>query len=481
MATQVRDPSGVGAKSGTYARTGGTTDYGVVADSDDATYLQQTTTGAGYYLFTFPAFSIPAGSTGIQVQVFERYGEASSGNNNIRTALQAGGTVYNTTDGGLNPSGVGERTYTFTQNPKTAAAWTVADVNGSGANALQQFGVATSDSNPNIRALKLQCTVVYTAPVVAIAGSLAAVSSVGGSVKSSRGIGGSLAAVGVVSGAAKLARSIAGALSASSLLAGVAEVASAGQQVAISGALAAVSVLSGAVGRTWQVAGSLGALASLGGAAKSSRRIAGQVSGASAAAGFVQSQRRIGGFTYGIGAFSGSVKAQRAVLGGLEGVSALSGEAKRSRLVSGALSAQSALSGAVTRLYLVSGALVASSVLFASAKLARHVGGVVSSVGSLTGRVSAERRIGGGLAVQSALHGAVTTLGQYIYIAGGLVASSALRGAAIMWRALSGEWEVVSFEEEEYVETVDFASFPALPVEVEDMVAESVELTKGST
>ena len=44
----------------------------------------------------------------------------------------------------------------------TAAAWTVADVNGSGSNPLQAFGIQVTDNTPTIQIASIQLEVEYT-------------------------------------------------------------------------------------------------------------------------------------------------------------------------------------------------------------------------------------------------------------------------------------------------------------------------------
>jgi hypothetical protein len=105
---------------------------------------------------------VPAGATSISVQVRYFDAEPSNGNNNCAGRLKVGGTYYNAAT--HNPSG---STYTarsdnWATNPITATAWTVDDVNGVGANALQAFGFYSGDANPAIRFSCVQLQVTYT-------------------------------------------------------------------------------------------------------------------------------------------------------------------------------------------------------------------------------------------------------------------------------------------------------------------------------
>jgi hypothetical protein len=84
---------------------------------------------------------------------------------NTRAAIKAGGTLYGTTDAGADPTtSWADRSYAFATNPKTGVAWTVDDVNGVGDNALQAFGVNSTDSFPNISVSQCYAVVDYTPP-----------------------------------------------------------------------------------------------------------------------------------------------------------------------------------------------------------------------------------------------------------------------------------------------------------------------------
>ena len=103
----------------------------------------------------------------MQVRYYDA--EPSNGNNNCAGRLKVGGNYYNAAT--HNPSG---STYTarsdnWATNPKTAASWTVDDVNGVGANALQAFGFYSGDANPAIRFSCVELQVTYTPALYAVA------------------------------------------------------------------------------------------------------------------------------------------------------------------------------------------------------------------------------------------------------------------------------------------------------------------------
>ena len=180
MATQNRAPTSDEAVSGTWTGSAGTR-YQAVDDYPDtapADYLAHGT-AAGNLTFGFTAFSIPAGATSISVQVRYYDAEPSVGNNNCAGRLKVGGNYYNAAT--HNPAGA---TYTarsdnWATNPKTAAAWTVDDVNGVGANALQAFGFYSGDANPAIRFSCVQLQVTYTPAQYTIAAGSGSYSDTG--------------------------------------------------------------------------------------------------------------------------------------------------------------------------------------------------------------------------------------------------------------------------------------------------------------
>lgn len=175
MATQTRAPTSDEAASGTLSGSAGTR-WALVDDYPDTTGVDIITFGTVTALITFgfSAFTIPAGSTSISVQVQYYDGEAATGANNCGGRVKVGGSYFNAAT--HNPAGT---TYTarednWATNPKTAAAWTVDDVNGVGANALQAFGINSTDSNPTFRVSSVRLQVTYTAPSSSGAGATSA-------------------------------------------------------------------------------------------------------------------------------------------------------------------------------------------------------------------------------------------------------------------------------------------------------------------
>lgn len=168
MATVVRAPTSDEAVSGTWSGSAGSR-YTLVDDYPDETpndiLTSPTAAGGCQITFGFSAFSIPAGSTGISVQVMYRDDEASSGNNNCGGRLKVGGNYYNAAT--HNPSTTAtNRSDNWATNPKTTAAWTVAQINGTdGTNDLQAFGINSSDANPSFFITGVQIQVTYLPPI----------------------------------------------------------------------------------------------------------------------------------------------------------------------------------------------------------------------------------------------------------------------------------------------------------------------------
>ena len=123
-------------------------------------------------MFGFSAFTVPTGSTinSVKVNYYDR--EATTGANNIGARLRVGGTDYNAAT--HNPTTTTTlRTDTWTTNPRTGVAWTVADVNGTSANNLTGFGLNSTDANPAISITSIEIEVDYTPPIALSQGAYA--------------------------------------------------------------------------------------------------------------------------------------------------------------------------------------------------------------------------------------------------------------------------------------------------------------------
>ncbi len=165
MATQNRPPTSDYSFTGDWTGTAGSryTAVNDYPDSSGSTYLEHGT-NYGTGLMGFSAFSIPAGSTGISVQLQYYDQKTASQACNIAGRLVVGGNNYNAAN--HNPAnGVWTaREDSWATNPKSLANWTVDDVNGVGANALQYAGWMSSDASPTIRLASFRAQVTYTPP-----------------------------------------------------------------------------------------------------------------------------------------------------------------------------------------------------------------------------------------------------------------------------------------------------------------------------
>lgn len=177
MATDTRNPTSDISATGTWTGTAGTrfqsiNDYPDSGNPINSGLTHGTTAGA--LVLGFSAFSIPAGSTAISVQVqyfdFKNGSQSSAARSLIRcndTTDRTSGT-HNPGNGNAN---IASRSDNFATNPKSGVAWTVDDVNGVGTNGLTAFGLGASDASPTITFSSVQLQVTYTPPVT---GDLAA-------------------------------------------------------------------------------------------------------------------------------------------------------------------------------------------------------------------------------------------------------------------------------------------------------------------
>jgi hypothetical protein len=162
--SQTRYPSGDISHSGTWDKTTKMYSYvdEVGANDGDTTYLVHGTS-SGSVLFSFPAFAVPSGATiqSLTVSLVAKDNSGGSGSNNMGPVIRVGGSNYNGNYSNVQNS-YNTISYTWTTNPRTHTAWTVNDINGVGSNALQGFGVYSTDANPQIRLTQVYAKVDYT-------------------------------------------------------------------------------------------------------------------------------------------------------------------------------------------------------------------------------------------------------------------------------------------------------------------------------
>jgi hypothetical protein len=123
----------------------------------------------------FSAFDVPANSTSISVQVLYYDFKNGSQGSVAGSLLRCNDTTNRNSAATHNPgngnAAIALRTDDYTTNPKTAAAWTVDDVNGVGTNGLTAFGVRVTDASPTVAFSSALLQVTYTPPLEAITGT----------------------------------------------------------------------------------------------------------------------------------------------------------------------------------------------------------------------------------------------------------------------------------------------------------------------
>ena len=116
-------------------------------------------------LFTFSPFSIPASANISSLTINIRAKDVgSSGTNDIYEEIKVNGADYNGTSRDPGTT-FASYSYSWTTNPATGLAWTVADINGTGPDSLQQFGVYSDDLTPNIAISMVYAQVNYSSPI----------------------------------------------------------------------------------------------------------------------------------------------------------------------------------------------------------------------------------------------------------------------------------------------------------------------------
>jgi len=164
MPTQTRQPTGDADISGTWdtAPTAGQPRWQQVDEDpfDDTDYAIGQTDAGGFQLFSFTAFSIGPDNTISDLTVDYRSGKAGAPAANLSARIKVGGNYYDADS--HNPTqAFAARTATWTTNPDTGVAWTVNQINGVGANALQQMGLNSTDSAPDVRCSFYKATVNF--------------------------------------------------------------------------------------------------------------------------------------------------------------------------------------------------------------------------------------------------------------------------------------------------------------------------------
>lgn len=166
MAVEVRRPTGNGATANWSGSGGGAAWEGVdeVSADDDTTYAFRADSFANHR-FTFTAFAINSSAIA-SVTVRSRARVTLGGNgSDFTTALTVTGDelVFGALQADIGTS-YADFVDTWATNPKTGAAWTEADVEGTGSNPLTQFGMRASTmvTFEEMRCTQISIEVDYT-------------------------------------------------------------------------------------------------------------------------------------------------------------------------------------------------------------------------------------------------------------------------------------------------------------------------------
>lgn len=158
MLTETRPPTSDENLNGNWTGVVGSR-YAEVDDYPDTSAGLTLSASNGNVTFGFTAFALPNNATDILVFVDYYDKEASAGTNKLTSRLKVGGVYYNFTPTHNPSTGIKHWNNQWTNNPATGLAWTPTAVN-----AIQAFGVRSSDAVPSLELLSLQLRTTYTIP-----------------------------------------------------------------------------------------------------------------------------------------------------------------------------------------------------------------------------------------------------------------------------------------------------------------------------
>jgi hypothetical protein len=115
----------------------------------------------GYRLFDFQDFTVPSNSEIDSLTIYFRARDASSGTNDLCASIYVQNTRYDASSSVDPGSDWTTYSYTWDENPRTGATWIWQDINGGGSNSLLQFGVSSTDFNPEIDISMVYAEVKY--------------------------------------------------------------------------------------------------------------------------------------------------------------------------------------------------------------------------------------------------------------------------------------------------------------------------------
>jgi hypothetical protein len=115
----------------------------------------------GYRLFDFQDFTVPANSEIDSLTIYFRAREASSGSNNLSASIYVNNTRYDASTSVDPGSDWTTYSYTWDENPETGTPWTWQEINGGSSHPLLQFGISSTDFNPDIQVSMVYAEVKY--------------------------------------------------------------------------------------------------------------------------------------------------------------------------------------------------------------------------------------------------------------------------------------------------------------------------------
>jgi hypothetical protein len=104
----------------------------------------------GYRLFDFQDFTVPSNSEIDSLTIYFRAKDASSGTNNLCASIYVNNTRYDASTSVDPGSDWTTYSYTWNNNPETGNPWTWQEINGGSSHPLLQFGICSTDFNPDI-------------------------------------------------------------------------------------------------------------------------------------------------------------------------------------------------------------------------------------------------------------------------------------------------------------------------------------------
>jgi hypothetical protein len=168
--TQTKVPDGDGISSGSWSYTPGGWPYGYYSRVDETTpndsdYITGTSNYGAYRLFDFSDFTVPSGSEIDNLTIYFRARDISgtNPNNNLSASIRVSNYRYDASTSVDPTSEWTTYSYTWDENPRTGQPWTWQEINGGSSNPLLEFGISSTDFNPDIQISMVYAEIEYYA------------------------------------------------------------------------------------------------------------------------------------------------------------------------------------------------------------------------------------------------------------------------------------------------------------------------------